>query len=83
MKPLGNRVIVKEIPVDKIGSLFIPEVGKAGQTAPIQGHVVSVGSKVEDVKEGDRVVFCRYAPMEVMGDKLIMPETDILAVLEE
>jgi len=83
MKPIRDKVLVKEIPVDKIGSLFIPTVGKAGQRAPTRGTVIAVGGEVTEVKAGDVIVFERFAPMQVIEDMLLMPESSIAAIEEE
>jgi chaperonin GroES len=64
------------------------------QDKPLQGRVLSVGDGrrlsngeriAHQIREGDRVVFGRYAGAEVVVDNeevLIMSEDEILAVLE-
>jgi len=70
------------------GGIVLPDTAKE---KPQEGRVVAVGKgRYEngqlipmEVKEGDRVIFSKYAGTEVkVGDKeyLIMRESDILAI---
>lgn len=94
VKPLNDRVLVQrleEVQVTK-GGIFIPDTAKE---KPVEGRVMAVGpGKVNDqgnrialnVKEGDRVLFGRYAGSEIKieGEEyLMMREDDILAIVEE
>lgn len=91
IKPLGDRVLIEvlEDEIPKQGSLYIPDTAKE---KPQQGKVLSVGKgRYEDgklvpldVKDGDTVLFGKYAGTEVKyGGKeyLIVRENDILAIL--
>ncbi|QXD13957.1 co-chaperone GroES [Rhodocaloribacter litoris] len=93
IKPLGDRVVVKPEPAEEKTSsgLYIPDTAKE---KPQRGTVVAVGpGRVENgtkidmtVKEGDTVLYGKYAGTEVrLGDEeyLIMRETDILGILQE
>ncbi len=91
LRPLHDRVIVKRIEEEEktAGGLFIPDTAKE---KPQQGKVIAVGKgrlmeKGEVVplivKEGDRVLFAKYAgsDVKVEGEELlIMREDDILAI---
>jgi chaperonin GroES len=94
VKPLNDRVLVKrleEMQVTK-GGIYIPDTAKE---KPIEGRVISVGpGKVNDqgnrvplnVKEGDKILFGRYAGSEIKieGEEyLMMREDDILAIIED
>lgn len=92
LKPLGDRVVIKPIEQEEItaGGIVLPESAKE---KPQRGTVVAVGpGKVEDgnrvaldVKEGDTILFAKYAGTEIKieGEKvLILRESDILAVIE-
>ena len=94
VKPLNDRVLVKrleEVQVTK-GGIYIPDTAKE---KPVEGKVISVGpGKVNDqgnrvplnLKEGDRILFGRYAGSEIKveGEEyLMMREDDILAVVED
>jgi chaperonin GroES len=94
VKPLNDRVLVKrleEVQVTK-GGIYIPDTAKE---KPVEGKVVSVGpGKVNDqgnrvplnVKEGDKILFGRYAGSEIKveGEEyLMMREDDILAIVED
>ncbi|MEJ5376534.1 MAG: co-chaperone GroES [Thermodesulfobacteriota bacterium] len=92
VKPLHDRVLIKRIEEEEKtkGGIIIPDTAKE---KPIQGKVIAVGKgKVTDdgkvvpleVKEGDRVLFGKYAGTEVKIDgeeHLIMREDDILAII--
>jgi len=94
VKPLNDRVLVKrleEVEMTK-GGLYIPDTAKE---KPVEGKIIAVGpGKVNDqgnrvalsVKEGDRVLFGRYAGSEIKieGEEyLMMREEDILAIVED
>ncbi len=94
LRPLGDRVVVEPIEKEERtpAGIILPETAKE---KPQEGKVIAVGpgrlnEKGEripiDVKEGDRVIFAKYAGTEVkMDDKkyLILRESDIMAVVEE
>jgi chaperonin GroES len=93
IKPLQDRVIIKRIEEGEQirGGIIIPDSAKE---KPQEGEVIAVGEgkKLDngervplDVKEGDRVLFGKYAGTEIKldGDEyLIMREDDILGVIE-
>ncbi|MBI4960764.1 MAG: co-chaperone GroES [Desulfovibrio sp.] len=94
IKPLNDRVLVKrmeEVQVTK-GGILIPDTAKE---KPIEGKVVAVGpGKMSEqgqrmalqLKEGDRVLFGKYAGTEIKmeGEEyLMMREEDILAVIND
>jgi len=94
IKPLADRVVVKRIEEEeeKKGGIIIPDTAKE---RPQKGKVVAVGpGRLNDkgermpmeVKEGNVVLFSKYAGTEVkVGDEeyLVMREDEILAILEE
>ena len=94
IRPLHDRVVVrrKEEEAKTAGGIVLPGSAKE---KPNQGVVVAVGSgrvldngdvRPVDVKEGDLVVFGKYAgsdTIEVEGEELIiLSESDIKAVVE-
>jgi chaperonin GroES len=94
VKPLNDRVLVKrieEVQVTK-GGIVIPDTAKE---KPIEGKVIAVGpGKMSDagnrmalqLKEGDRVLFGKYAGTEIKmeGEEyLMMREEDILAIITD
>ena len=93
IKPLADRVVVRpqEAEEKTAGGLYIPDTAKE---KPQRGTVVAVGpGKVENgthvemsVKEGDTVLYGKYAGTEITlgsDDVLIMRESDILGVVNE
>jgi chaperonin GroES len=93
LRPLGDRVLVKrtEEVTKTAGGIIIPDNNKE---KPVQGEVVSTGPGKRnddgsvcklDVKEGDKVIFGKYAGSEVKLDGkeyLIMKEDDILGIIQ-
>jgi len=94
-RPLADRVIVEPIEQEEMtaGGIYVPETAKE---KPQEGTVLAVGPgrlldngqrAPMEVREGDRVLFAKYAGTEfkVDGDKryLILGEKDILAVVEK
>ena len=94
IKPLHDRVVVKRL--DELtktsGGIIIPDTAKE---KPSEGIVEAVGdgARTEDgkvipmcVKDGDKVLFAKWGGTEVKlngEDRVIMKESDILAVVEE
>ncbi len=92
-KPIGDKVLVERLEAqDKTkGGIVIPDSAKE---KPREGRVASLGQgrRLDDgsmhgfqVKEGDRVIFASYAGTDIKiegKDYLIMPEEDILAIVE-
>ena len=92
-RPLHDRIIVKRLEEESVtsGGIIIPDSAKE---KPQQGKVLAVGKGITlengkvlplAVKEGDRVLFTRYAGTEIKIDDeevLIMREEDLLAIVE-
>ena len=94
IRPLFDRVLVKRStePTKTASGLFLPD--SASKEKPVQGTVLAAGNgRVSDsgdvtplaVKEGDTVIFGKYAGTEVKidgEDRLILREDDILGIVE-
>jgi chaperonin GroES len=92
LRPLGDRVVIRPQEREEMtkSGLVIPDTAKE---KPQEGKVVAVGPgaidekgtrRPLDVKEGDRVLYAKWAGTEVKLDgeeHLIVRESDILAVL--
>ena len=87
VKPLHDRVIVKPAAAETVskGGIIIPDTA---QEKPQRGTVIAVGPGKKDepttVKEGDTVLYGKYAGTEIPVDGeelLIMRESDILAIV--
>ncbi len=93
LRPLHDRVIIKRTEEEERtkGGIIIPDTAKE---KPVEGTVIAVGDgkRTEDgkklpldVKEGDKVLFGKYAGTEIKIDgeeHLIMKEDDIIAIVE-
>ena len=93
LKPLGDRVIleVQKEEEQKVGGIILAANAKEKpQTAKViavgEGRVLDNGQKVAPVvKEGDRVLFDKYAGNEVeyKGEKyLVVREKDLVAIVD-
>jgi chaperonin GroES len=92
IRPLGDRVVVKTVTREEKtqSGIYLPDTA---QEKPQEATVVAVGPgklldngdrAPMDVKEGDRILFSKYAGTEVKQldeELLILRESDILAVI--
>jgi chaperonin GroES len=92
-KPLNDHILVKPIRSDEVSKAGIILPDTVDQEKPEKGEVVAIGEgKLLDngqrapisVKVGDKVIFKKYAPDELPGEKdlMIIKEEDILAIIE-
>lgn len=94
IKPLHDRVLVKRLEelTKTSGGIIIPDNAKE---KPSEGIVEAVGDgfRTEDgkimpmsVKAGDKVLFAKWSGTEIKingEDRLIMKESDILAIISD
>jgi chaperonin GroES len=92
LTPLHDRILVRRVEQEETtrGGIVIPDTAK---DKPQEGEVVAVGKgKINedgkilllDVKEGDRILFGKYAGSEIKLDGeefLIMREDEVLGIL--
>jgi chaperonin GroES len=92
IKPLGDRVVLKVVEAEErtASGIVLPDTAKE---KPQQGKILAVGPGKygEDgklvpmtVKEGDTVLFAKYAGTEIKyeGEELlILRESDLLAIV--
>ena len=93
LRPLGDRVVIRPLAREEVtkSGIVLPDTAKE---KPQQGEVLAVGpgrvldngDRINmDVKNGDRVLFAKYAGTEFKledEELLILSEKDILAVME-
>src|SRR2546428_10819393 len=93
LKPLGSRVVIKARDREEgtKSGILIPDTAKE---KPQEGRVLAVGPGDRDengkripveLKEGDKVLFQKYAGTEFKLDGeelLILSEKDVLAIVE-
>ena len=94
VKPLGDRVLVKQLEAKETtkGGIVIPDTAKE---KPQEGEIVAVGEgkKTDDgkvialsLKKGDKILYGKYSGTEINVDGeeyLIIREDDILAVVSK
>lgn len=93
LRPLHDRVIVKRLEEERVsaGGIVIPD---SATEKPTRGKVIAAGNgrilengsvRPMSVKEGDQVLFGKYAGQEIKidGEELVfLKEDDIVAVIE-
>ncbi len=91
-RPLHDRVLVRRVEAESktAGGILLPETA---QEKPAEGQIVAVGTGyINDngetrplaVKEGDKVVFSKWAGTEVTvdgEDLMVMKESDLIGVI--
>ncbi len=94
VRPIRDRILVRRVDEElkTKGGIIIPDSAKE---KPVEGEIIAVGSgKVLDngkvhslqVKEGDRILFGKYAGNEIKiegVEHLILREEEILGVVEK
>ncbi|CAB1129688.1 10 kDa chaperonin [Candidatus Hydrogenisulfobacillus filiaventi] len=86
VRPLGDRVLVKLVQEQERtqSGIYIPDTAK---DKPQTGLVVAVGDSEDiKVKEGQKVLFAKFAGTEIKignEDHLILSSDDILAMVED
>ena len=92
LRPLGDRVVIKPLEREEVtrSGIVLPDTAKE---KPQQGEVLAVGPGrvldsgeriTLDLREGDRVLFAKYAGTEFKhedNELLILSEKDVLAVM--
>ncbi len=93
LRPLGDRVVIKaedDLEQKTASGLVIPDTAKE---KPMIGEVLAVGPGAlneegkrlpVDVKEGDRVLYSKYAGTEVKlegTEYLVLSARDVLAIV--
>ncbi|QOY37816.1 co-chaperone GroES [Anaerobacillus isosaccharinicus] len=93
LKPLGDRIVIEQVETEEktASGIVLPDTAKE---KPQEGRVVAVGSGrilesgervALELKEGDKVIFSKYAGTEIKVDGkeyLILRENDVLAIVE-
>ena len=85
IKPLGERVLIKQTEQEEVTKSGIVLPGTASKEKPVIGEVLAVGSKIEEVKVGDKVIFEKYSGTEVKDGEesyLILEKDNVLAIVE-
>ncbi len=94
LRPLGDRVVIRPLAREEVtkSGIVLPDTAKE---KPQEGKIIAAGPgrltddgtrEPMDVKEGDTVLYAKYAGTEfkVEGDELlIVSQKDILAIVED
>jgi chaperonin GroES len=94
LRPLGDRVVIQPTPREEMtkSGIVLPDTAKE---KPQEGKIIAAGPgrltddgtrEPMDVKEGDKVLYAKYAGTEfkVDGEELlIVSQKDILAIVSE
>jgi len=93
LRPLGDRVVIQPTPREEMtkSGIVLPDTAKE---KPQEGKIIAAGPgrltdegtrEPMDVKEGDTVLYAKYAGTEFKidgEDLLIVSQKDILAIVE-
>ncbi len=88
IKPLADRVLIEPTAAEEvtIGGIIIPDTAKE---KPLKGIIIATGNGTKDeemiVKEGDMVLYGKYAGTEIELENkkyLIMRQSDVLAIIK-
>ena len=93
LKPLGSRVVIKALDREEVtkSGILIPDTAKE---KPQEGRVLAVGPGDRDengkripveLKEGDKVLFQKYAGTEFKldgEDYLVIDHNDVIGLIE-
>ena len=94
IKPLHDKILIKRVNEEDTtkGGIIIPDTAKE---KPMEGKVIAVGAGkiLKDgskrplaVKEGDRILFAKYAGTEIKIDgeeHMILSEEEVLGVVTD
>lgn len=82
IKPLRDLVLVQELPKEddkSPGGVILPGTARK-PIGPVKGTVIKAGALCVDVKEGDVVLFDKFAANELSEGCFSIPEKLILAI---
>ena len=82
IKPVSNRVLVRPDAVKKeSGGIIIPD---SATKKPLTGEVLAIGNTVSEViTVGCRVMYSEHSGTEIGDGFLLMPEPQILCVIDK
>ncbi len=92
LKPLGDRVVIKQLEAQEVTKSGIVLPGQAKEK-PQEAEVIAVGpggmvdgkEVTMHVKPGDKIIYSKYAGTEIkLNDEelIIVKQSDILAIVE-
>jgi len=81
--PLGKRVLVKRVEETNTTSsgIIIPDNAKE---KPSRGKVIAVSSEVNELKNGDEIIFGKYSGNEVSLDSelyIVLDTDDVFGII--
>jgi chaperonin GroES len=93
LRPLGDRVVIRPLAREEVtkSGIVLPDTAKEkpqhGEILAVgPGRTLDTGERIKmDVKDGDKVLFAKYAGTEFKLEEeelLILSEKDILAVMD-
>ena len=83
LRPLGTRVLIdiKREETKTASGIILTVESKGDKTS--YATVKAIGDEVEKVKEGDKIMFDKFATLPVSDDEAMVDEGDIIAVVED
>lgn len=83
--PANNRILVRPVPNIRSQSIFIPPTVRQDMTGAAEiFHVLSVGPKVKEIAQGDRILaqFIGSGAEDVGDGCKLISENHVIAILE-
>lgn len=83
IKPLGKRVVLKEIKKEEKTKSGLILAGEKEETQ--KATVIEIGAKVKNINKDDKVYYKKYSGTKVEFDNeeyIIIDSEDILAIIE-
>lgn len=83
MVPTMARIFVKRTQVSQVGTIIVPKEAQKGSMELSEGVVIATGPDCVVVKEGDYILFGRYAGAEITRNDrtlVVMNEEDTIGV---
>lgn len=85
IRPLGERVLIKQTKQEETTKSGIVLPDTASKAKPIIGEVTAIGEAIKEIKIGDKVIYEKYAGTEVKDNDdvyLLLEVKNVLAVVE-
>lgn len=86
LKPVGHNILVQRILKEQKSKsgIILPE--QSSPTLMHTGTVLAIGSQVDPelgIKEGDRIVFNKYAIDEISKEEILVEDRDVVGIETE
>lgn len=84
LQPLANNLLIEPLHKESPSGIIIPDTAREGR--PTTGVVVAIGSKVQNVKVGDKVLIKTYMvdDLEIDNKRHVVGQEDcVIAIIHD